>query len=357
MWIYIVNFVLILIYGFLIKNKKVFVTLASLQLFLILALRDPLLGVDNAVYKAGYEYIAELSFGDMLSRLHLIKTADLIYPFAFEGGYTLINWVTAFFGIGFHGFLIIHAAFCIFVTGKFIYKYSDNPTLSFILFISLGFFTYLFGILRQTLAMAVFMMSIPFIKERKPLKYFLLCLVAFTIHRVAIITVPLYFIYNVKISQKRYVRLGLALIAFLAVSPLLVRFAVKPILQMIGKTSYQLSFSINSYIIVMVALAILILMFTRFENFTENNPENNFLCWCFLFAIAIEIVGLYNDVIARAMYTPYISIIVLIPNVLKRYKHSGISTIGKILLVCGCFAFMVWQLSGDFINPYVFFFE
>ena len=357
MWIYILNFLLIILYGFFIKNKKAFVILVSIQLFLILALRGDTVGADLENYGPGYEYISGLEFNDMLSRLKLIDTADLVYPFMYESGYVVFNWIIGFFGFDFHGFLVIHAAICIAVTGRFIYKYSDDPGLSFLMFLSFGFFMYLFGILRQMLAMTIFLMAVPYIKKRKLIKYLLICFIAFTVHRVAIVVVPLYFIYNIKITRKRYISLCMMLVALLAVSPLIVRFLIGPILKMIGKNSYQLKFSMNMYIVLMVLIAIMILFFTSFEEFFVKNNDNNFLCWAFLLAIAIEIMGLYNDVIARAMYIPYISVIALVPNVLKKYHHRGIAMLGKAMLVCFLFAFMIFQMSTSPVNPYIFYFE
>ena len=350
MWIYIANFILILVYGFLFKNKKLFVTLAAVQIFLILALRAPTLGPDLPAYSGGYEYISTLSFGDMLSRLHLVKVADLIHPYAFESGYVVFNWIVAALGFDFQGFLMIHAAITV------IYRYSDDAPISFILFISLSFFTFLFGILRQTLAMAVFLMAIPCIKKRQPIRYLLWCLLAFTIHRAALLVVPLYFVYNIKMTKRRYVGLCVALGGLLAASPLLAQYVLAPVLELLGKSRYQLSFSLNNYILLMAAFAFLILIFTSFEDFFEKDLDNSFLCWCFLLAIAVEIMGLYNDVIARAMQIPYIAIIALIPNVLKRYKHSGFSTMGRIALVGLTFVFMLMQTSGSVIDPYQTFF-
>jgi hypothetical protein len=89
----------------------------------------------------------------------------------------------------------------------------------------------------------------------------------------------------------------------------------------------------------------------------EDKAYNNMLIWCFLWAIAIEIIGLYHDLIARAIYIPYVAIVALIPNVLENYKNKSVVVLGKMALVVLTFAFMVWQLRNDFINPYVFFFE
>ena len=355
MWIYVANFILILVYGFLFKNKKLFVTLAAVQIFLILALRAPTLGPDLPAYKGGFEYIAGLDFWDMLSRLHLVKVAELVYPYSFESGYVVFNWLVGALGFDFQGFLMVHAAITVAIVAVFIYRHSDDAPLSFILFISLGFFTFLFGILRQTLAMAVFLLAIPCIRKRQPIRYLLWCFLAFTVHRAAILVVPLYFIYNIKMTRRLYVWLCATLGGLLAVSPLLATYVLGPILEMLGKSRYQLSFSLNNYILLMAGFIVLIYIFTSFEDFFEKNLDNSFLCWCFLLAFAIEIMGLYNDVVARAMQIPYIAIIALIPNILKKYKHSGFSTMGRIALVGLTFIFMFTQTSGSVIDPYTTF--
>lgn len=353
MWIYIFNFVSILLYGLVIRNKKALISVISLQLLLILSLRDPLLGVDNKLYMAAYNYISELHFSDVLSRLHLIKVAELIYPYSLESGYVLINWIVSALGFDFHGFLVLHAVFCVFALAKFVYRYSDDPTLSFVFFISFPFFSYQFGILRQTLVLALFILSIPLIKERKFLKYLAVCFLAFTIHRLGVILVPLYFVYNIKMTKKCYVRCGILLGVFFLSSPLLVKKIVIPVLILFNKLRSELELSFNWQILIMIALAVCILIFASFETQFVNNSDHNFLCWCFLYAIAIEILGMYDDVIARAIYVPYIAVVALIPNVLKRYKHLGISFIGRTILIVGLFAFMLYSMSEDFINPYI----
>lgn len=359
MWIYIINFILICFYGLGNKNRKFVIAVSALQLFLILALRNPLLGVDNSVYMSGYEYISTLSFKDMISRLHFIRTADLVPPFSFESGYVVLNWIASFLGIGFHGFLIFHAAICIFCIAKYVNGYSKNPSLSFIMYTSFGFFTYQFGILRQTLALSLFVYSISFITEHKPVRYFLMCLMAFTIHRIALITVPIYFLCNITITKRRYVFFILALLAFLIISPVLVSYISYFLETVFNKNFNMDSASLNSQIVILTLCAGMIALFACFEK--EKNKlekdKNNLLYWLFLWTIAIEIIGLYNDILARAMYIPYIAIIALIPNVLENYKSKKLVMVGRMVLVVFSFLFMVLQLKNDFINPYVFFFR
>lgn len=357
MLIYIAHFALILLYGFLVKDKKKLVVLASLQTFLILALRAPTLGVDLDNYSGGFEYIKTLGFGDLLSRLHLVKTAELVSPYAYESGYTVINWIIGKLGFGFHGFLVIYAGFCTFSVGRFIYKYCSEAWLGFILFVSLGFFEITFGILRQTLAMSILLFAIPLINKKKPFRFFLLCLLAFTVHRVAIILVPLYFISRIKLDLRRYVAILICELGLFAISPVLAKLVLEPLLHALGKTRYTVEFNMNMQVLLMFTIALLILLFTSFEDTIREHEDNNMLLWMFLLSLAVEVVGMYNDVVARAVYIPYMAAVALVPNVLARYRHTGVVFIGKVALTALAFVFMVYQLWGSEITPYVAFFQ
>ena len=202
--------------------------------------------------------------------------------------------------------------------------------------------------------MAVFMMAIPFIKKRRPFKFLAMCFIAFSIHRVAIIVLPLYFVYNIKITRVLYTKLCVALMGLFAISPLLANFVIEPLLEVLGKTTYRLDFDMSLYIVLMAMVAFFVLLFASFEKLFVKNPENNFLCWAFLLAIAIEIFGLYNATLARAIYIPYIAVVALIPNVLYNYKRSDVAMIGKLGFSCLLFAFYLFQLRGSPLIPYVF---
>ena len=107
MGIYLFNILSLPIYKAIFKSKKVFCALIALQLFFILALRDISVGTDLPTYSAGFEYIRSLSFLDMISKLRFIRVSELIYPFSFESGYVILNWLIAKVGLGFHSLLAI----------------------------------------------------------------------------------------------------------------------------------------------------------------------------------------------------------------------------------------------------------
>lgn len=94
----------------------------------------------------------------------------------------------------FFGFLITS---CFFIS---INKNSSDVYLAVILIVFMGSYFNAFNILRQFIAVAIYSLSIESLIKRKFKKYFLVCLIAGGFHASALFMIPVYFIYNIKIS-------------------------------------------------------------------------------------------------------------------------------------------------------------
>ena len=81
-------------------------------------------------------------------------------------------------------------------------KNSEMPLFSLFVFVTLGYYTFVFNAARQGLAMAIYMTSIQFILSRKFWKYVIVVLIAAMFHKTIIIAIPLYFIFTMKYSVK-----------------------------------------------------------------------------------------------------------------------------------------------------------
>ncbi len=355
MLIFICNYISIFFWKTVLKKRKHLIAMISLQMFLILALRDLSMGSDLVNYSGGFQFISSLSFSDLFKRLHLIKTAELVSPFAYESGYVVINKIVASLGGNFRFFLILHAAFCMWSFAHFINKYSALPYLSFAMLATLGFYEYSFGILRQTLALCILLWSIPYIQKRKPIKFLIIVFIAFTVHRAALIFIILYPIARLKITRKTFkVSFFLWLLMLILVVPIFNNIIV-PILKLIGKTTYlEGTLKFNSQIVIMIMLAILIYLFVDFKELNENK-SSKIICYGYLLSIPIEIVGLMNDGIARMVEILFIFAIVLIPNILYSYKQKDatLSYLGQGALYTLLLVFMIITLSSSEIVPYL----
>lgn len=350
MLIYILNFISIALYGALIKNRKTLVTVISIQLFLILALRNVSVGyVDLKVYISGGEYIETLSFFELLSRLHLISTADLVWPFAFESGYTLAYWLLTSTGLSFYGFLAAYAFFVSLSLGVFIYRYSKDPAFSYLAFIAFSMFTYSFYILRQTIAVCILLWAFHFLVQKKNVRFWILLYVAFMFHRAAAIFAILFFFRNRRMTMKKYERYLFLIAAFMLTAPFLYDKVITPALVLIGKSTYtNVVYSLNNQILLMLGICLLIYLF---NNFTINfNKYESLMLYALIFSVFLEILGMCNDVFARIIEFLFIFAIILIPNLIM--KNSRRSQLFKIAIVVMMFAFYIYVLRGSFIVPY-----
>lgn len=160
------------------SDKKLGYKLALFTIIFVSSLRFNI-GYDWSSYlsmvypKCDYRYLHKV---EPLSALYIYLAAVLQFPLVL---FTL-------FAVTTYGLI-----------GKAIQKYSVSRYESLIIYIAI-FYLESLSILRQAAAIAVVLYSYRFIKERKPVKYFFCCIIAFLYHRTAIISVMFYFIYYIK---------------------------------------------------------------------------------------------------------------------------------------------------------------
>lgn len=355
MLIYIICFGLIPVYGLLIKNRKILVTIIGIQLFLLLGLRDITVGYDLTVYSSAFNYIKEFSFHELINKLNIISTADLIYPFNLESGYVFINWLISFLNFDFHTFLIILAAFNMISITYFIYKYSTVPWMSFLLFSCLGIYNSMFGLLRQSLTMCILIWSIQYIIEQKFAKFLIIVFMAFLVHRSAIVFIPIYFLHNYKVNKHLLINLGILYVIFIPASKYILNFFVTPVLKFFGKTSYStFDLTYNNMIVLLFLILLIIILFVNMKKLNEN--IDNLSLWGLLLAFPIEIFGMYNEVMARILPFFLIFICLLLPKIVKTYSNYKVKVSISYLFPIILIIFEIYLLYGSPMYPYSFFF-
>lgn len=358
MAIYLINFCLIALYSFFIKNKKLLIGLAGAQMFLLLALRSMEVGwIDIRVYVKGYDFIAKLSFSDLLSRLSIISIADLRWPYAFESGYTLLNWIFGAMGIPFEAFLLFYAVFCVTTICWFIYDNSEDVGLSLLLFMAWGTYTFSFFILRQTLAMCVGLIAYQLLKKKKIAPYLILCFVAFWLHRASVVMMVVLLFREKKFTRTKAVRYMLIFMACLVLAPYAYSIVITPVLAILGKSTYSsLNFTYNNLIMLMFLIFICIIFLARFKSsaFLRKNPM---LAYGFIAVIPLEILGMCNDGFARSVHYLLIFSTILIPNLLKEQAHKEHLIFYRLAIATVAFAYYWYTLGASIILPYVFFWQ
>lgn len=152
-----------------------FYALSFCLLFLLCGLR----------YETGKDYISYQELFKQSSELFEMKEIGFIYTIIF------LNKI----GLQFSSLCLIYAFFTVGLTFRFINKYSPYIFLSLIIYYCLGnFFFSSFNVMRQALAVAIFINTFSLIQKGKFIKY--LSIIIFTsvfIHATAIILILLYF--------------------------------------------------------------------------------------------------------------------------------------------------------------------
>ncbi|PYG89472.1 EpsG-like putative glucosyltransferase [Ruminiclostridium sufflavum DSM 19573] len=177
--------------------NSIFTGLSFIPLFITAAIRWDVGSDFINVYAYGFNYI--IANGDHLR---------------WERGFTLLIRIIALFTDEcqwmFAGTAFV---FCFFVY-RAVFNSSKNACQSILLLVLTSLYFFALNGIRQGIALAIFLYSVKFIKEKKPVKYVLMIGVAAAFHTISLIFLPLYIICNLKISPKA----GLAVISVSMIS-------------------------------------------------------------------------------------------------------------------------------------------
>ena len=135
-----------------------------------------------------YEYFYNQAF----SFLTYIKNPSLL--FAKDPAYFILNSIFSNFGIPFETFLFLFAVFFVSLKMRAIAKLSNAPIYSAVIYFSYLYWMQDIITIRAGAADAIFLMSIPFLVEKKHVPYLLMNLLAASFHYSAVVYLLLIFL-------------------------------------------------------------------------------------------------------------------------------------------------------------------
>lgn len=175
------------------KNRKVYIFSSFLLLVIFAALRSYRVGPDGAVYVNYFQSLKTMDYSDIAG--YFTKE-----PFF----YYVTKWLQDL-GLNLQGWYgIIGGIFALGVC-KIVYQYSEHAFLSFLSLLALGYYTFSFTGLRQTVALSMVILSIPLLEKKKYFFYILIVLLAGLFHNSALIFLIMLVIQNIKFSFRQYV--------------------------------------------------------------------------------------------------------------------------------------------------------
>ena len=344
MLIYIVNLILIVMLYLILfrihkneKSKKIFCISIFIMFSLIQGFRSFNVGNDTQNYVKFFRLSENMPILDII----------FMKQWSIEPGYGLLMKICNIINCTPQIFLLIVSMIINGLLMYFIYKYSDNPFMSVIIFMGVEFFTLSFTALRQMLAIVILLHSYPFIKQQKIKKFLLIVLLAATFHKTALVFAIVYIFKDIKINAKNIcIGILIILLAQLILIPLII-FLTKKIFSELYITSN--GSGVTQTLVIFTYFLIGILIYKNLLK--EKEGIKNILFIIIYFALFIQTLAIRINMINRLMWYFYIFIIIYLPNMQKEIKGT-IKIVKKELRLSTIYEITMISLS---ITQYIFF--
>jgi len=321
-------------------NKKIFTAISGLGIFFIAALRSKQFGPDTYGYVRRYIAQSYESFASTWSEFISFELTD---PFFF-----LFRDLINITGASYQVWLGILSGIFIFSASKVIYRYSDEPYISYISLISLGYLYFSFTGLRQAMAIPLILLSYQYLRERKLWPFIFIVLVASLFHASALIFLIAYPLANIKLGYKHY----LGIIAALIVAMFLGDY-IRYLVEIFGWTETIAGYAERERALTLAGFIIQLFIFL-FCLFYKNNvleADNKNLSLYNLLFLGL-IFQSFTPVIAEFFrISMYFSIfgIILIPKAINAEKDKKLKVVVYLGIICALIAYIFYQQTfSDF---------
>lgn len=323
------------------RSKKHYCLILGFLLFVIAALRATSVGVDSGQYARHFYNIQQIDF--KLLTVHYHKDPTFYY---------LIKIITSISSNHQWMFVIIGAAYAYSIS-RFIYKYSKDSMVSFIMLITMSYFAFSLTGLRQIMALSIILFSYDYIIRKHLLKFVLTVIIASLFHQSALLFLPAYFINNKKVNSiKVIIGVLAAFIVFASRSLLL------SVVQIFMYENYSIDYDqgAGGWTTILVYFLIIIVSVV-FSKQIKNEYSPFFLKMMYVGALIQMFVPLQPNIFRVSMYYNIVSII-LIPDILETQKDKFSKLIAySLFFVLMSIQYYVFTYYDAGVQPYKFFWQ
>lgn len=236
-----------------------------------------------------------------------------------------------------------------------VYQQSNNPTYSILLLVIGCHYFISLNLMRNFVAISIFIYAFKYIKERKLIKYSIFMLLASSIHMSMLIFFPLYFLYNER-------KCGVKTTAILSIGTIVLLPILKISFQyIIQYTDYGIYYETQQYssAIFLTSLFIinLMLLIMFLKNYKENQEDKlyNFYIKIELISFLITILSLILPMARRLILGFNFVQILSIPYILGKEKNAKVRLVLNALIIA-IFTFYTYReiaiLGSHEVLPY-----
>lgn len=302
------------------------------HLFLVHAFKDPYSFLDTPFYADAYNVMCDYGM-EGYGRYAFLKT---------EIGYVYLMWVASWISSNTQFIFVVTSL--IILGGYFfaIKRYSSIIWLSVFILLITNYNQSLF-VIRQYVAIGILMYSLPYVVRRDKWRFFLLVVLAASIHYTAIIFSLLYVVYGLDVwKSKRDLALLLlgSVLLFVAFRYL---YSVVINIDSLGYSSYKDGEGTNAKGF-LLQLGVLLLFWWSCKNSLHHDDVDRLIFYILFLGCLFSFVGIGLVATSRMnMYYSSIGLILALPRVLKR--KNPITRIGALGVLIVLIYFYVANLS------------
>ena len=343
------------------RHNKKFIIVAFILLFIVMGLRDVYaFGSDASGSYGSYPVIfrrtGRTAWGALSGK------GENNYNIAFVVITKLLFEIT---GGDYQLYITIISLFVVASYMRFIYKYSTSPIVSIICFMGLLYYTMLFDVLKQALALSVLLFAFDAVVERRPYKFLILTLIASMFHFPALFFLPAYWNGRMKVGRNYILLLTIVMVLTFLFRNQLLNLMLRTYSGGSGGASMSGIRFLRSKVLIMIAIVVMAIVIR------PPSPGDSVYNSLLLFAgvaIVFQTFCGYNNIFERLADYYFHTSIILIPYIFERgLKYESNVQVAQnermlsyaTVIIC---AFSIWRFlsfvnSAWYFQSYRFFWQ
>lgn len=312
--------------------RKRYLLISSIILILISGLRSYYIGSgDTSRYAAMFFEYTNMTYKEIFENIG----KDPIY-------HIFTVFLSKIFGVNFQYVLICIATIYICSYDKLVYRESPNLLISFIVLISMDFFSFSMHGIRQGLAITFIMLSYFPLKDRKLLKFLLLVGIATCFHKTAIIFAIAYPFCQMEFNKKTLAMYVVFIVFMLVFGNNIIRNFTLDMAEYDERLLYYAytvkSLSMAGFIQLCMFMSLVLI---NLRNFRNKDNEASILITLLALAIVFQTFAIFIAEMFRVAMYFSIFLVILVPRLLKTYSKDT----GRWLSILLCAALLYYFFS------------
>ncbi|MGN0538238.1 MAG: EpsG family protein [Candidatus Fimenecus sp.] len=348
--IFVVNILLTMLWGFILlkikptkTKRKLYIALMSFNWILISGLRGMSVGADTLSYRRRFERTLSTPWSKLFENFYVVYVNED----GKDPGYSVFEKLVQIFTQNYQVYLLIVAAVFFIGLAFWVYRYSSEPCMSYLIFSAFLFGFYALTGLRQTIAtVLVVFIGTKLIEKRKLIPFLLVVLAAFTVHKSAICFLPFYFLSLVPINKK-------SIFAVLCATPIM--FACKDqIFRVVGYLAgyeYDELANHGAYGFTFMYIAVTVVMLVLLKHIREKCPHYKMYYNALFLGLLFLPLVFVNPTAMRVVQYYSLFLMLSVPEIVRAFDKKTSKVIYTLMLV------VLFSASNVYSYEYVFFWQ